>query len=208
MRRIYLLCATFLALMMSSLSSQAYEVAEVQIAEVVPATATHPELKLNGAALRELYLLVKRYVGSLYLEQPSTSAEDILADNSTHKRMVFHVLMKKVGARRIASALQEALIVNISEAEHRQLHDQIEQMLSYFQGKMHRGEEAWFDFIPQKGTVVSINGEEKGTIKGDLFFRALLSVWIGENPVNRDFKNEILGLNRIVEQTSQVAEGN
>ncbi len=208
MRHITLLCATFLALMISSLSTQAYDVADVDLPEVVPATATHPELKLNGAALRELYLLVKSYVGALYLENPSSSAEEILADNTTHKRMVFHVLMKKVGARRIASALQEALIVNISEAEHRELHDEIEQMLSYYDGKLHRGEESVFDFIPGKGTVVTVKGVEKGVIKGDLFFRALLSVWIGENPVNRDFKNDILGLNRVVEQSTQVAEGN
>lgn len=207
MRQIMFIAPALLSLLFVSFSAQSANVADVEIKEVIPATADRPELKLNGAALRELYLLIESYVGSLYLEKPSTSAEAILSDNTTHKRMVFHTLIKKVGARRIANALQEALVVNITEEEHKELLDEIEQMLSYFSGKMHRGDESWFDFIPGKGTVVTINGQEQGVIKGDLFFRALLSVWIGSNPVNRDFKNEILGVNRVVENTAQVAEG-
>lgn len=207
MRQIMFIAPALLSLLFVSFSAHSANVADVEIKEVIPATADRPELKLNGAALRELYLLIESYVGSLYLEKPSTSAKVILNDHTTHKRMVFHTLIKKVGARRIANALQEALVVNITEEEHKELLDEIEQMLSYFSGKMHRGDESWFDFIPGKGTVVTINGQEQGVIKGDLFFRALLSVWIGSNPVNRDFKNEILGVNRVVENTAQVAEG-
>lgn len=206
MRQVPLIILTLITLLFATYSTQAYQVSDLDVSEVVPATAERPELKLNGAALRELYLLIESYVGSLYLEKPSTSAQEILADNTTHKRMVFHTMIKKVGARRIANALQEALVLNITEEEHQELQDEVGQMLGYFQGKMHRGDETWFDFIPGKGTVVTINGQEQGIIQGDLFFRALLSIWIGENPVGRDFKNEILGLNRVTD-TQQVAEG-
>lgn len=206
MRQVPLIILTLITLLFATYSTHAYQVSDLDVSEVVPATAERPELKLNGAALRELYLLIESYVGSLYLEKPSTSAQEILADNTTHKRMVFHTMIKKVGARRIANALQEALVLNITEEEHQELQDEVGQMLGYFQGKMHRGDETWFDFIPGKGTVVTINGQEQGIIQGDLFFRALLSIWIGENPVGRDFKNEILGLNRVTD-TQQVAEG-
>lgn len=206
MRQVPLIILTLITLLFATYSAQAYQVSDLEVSEVVPATAERPELKLNGAALRELYLLIESYVGSLYLEKPSTSAQEILEDNTTHKRMVFHTMIKKVGARRIANALQEALVLNITEEEHQELQDEVGQMLGYFQGKMHRGDETWFDFIPGKGTVITINGQEQGIIQGDLFFRALLSIWIGENPVGRDFKNEILGLNRVTD-TQQVAEG-
>lgn len=192
--RLLTLIATIVTLFATSHAS-AVTIADVKVAEVVPATADRPELKLNGASLRELYLLIESYVGSLYLESPSHSDTAILADTQTHKRMVFHIVMKRIGARRIANALQEALVVNITEQEHQELLDEIEQMLGYFNGKMHRGEEVWFDFIPGKGTQISINGTTKGVIPGDLFFRALLSIWIGENPVGRSFKDGILGLN-------------
>jgi len=176
-------------------TTQAYTVADVELSEVVPATAKRPELRLNGASLRELYLLIETYVGALYLEDKSTDDKAIL-ESETHKRMVFHVMMKKVGARRIANALQEALVMNITKEQHKGLHDDIEQMLSFFNGKLHRGEESIFDYIPGVGTQVTVNNEVKGTIKGKAFFKALLSIWIGENPVGRSFKNDILGLNQ------------
>jgi len=184
-------------------SAHAYTVADVNMPEVVPATAERPELRLNGASLRELYLLVETYVGALYLENPSTDPQAIM-NSESHKRMVFHVMLKRVGARRIANALQEALVVNISEEEHKRLTKQLEQMLSYFDGKMHAGEQAVFDYLPGKGTRVTINNEVKGIIPGKDYFKAMLSIWIGENPVGRDFKEDILGLNKS-ESSSQVA---
>lgn len=196
---IFFLIAT---LLMTS-NVNAYTVDGVDFSEVVPANAERPELKLNGASLRELYLLIETYVGALYLENPSTDAQAIL-DSEEHKRMVFHVMMKKVGARRIANALQEALVMNVTKEEHKKLSKEIDQMLSYFDGKMHRGEEAIFDYIPGKGTQITINNQVKGVIPGKDYFRAMLSIWIGENPVGRTFKDDVLGLNR-TDKTSQVA---
>ncbi|NVK39351.1 MAG: chalcone isomerase family protein [Gammaproteobacteria bacterium] len=196
---IFLLVTTLLVMP----NVNAYTVDGVEFSEVVPANAERPELKLNGASLRELYLLIETYVGALYLENPSTDAQSIL-DSEEHKRMVFHVMMKKVGARRIANALQEALVMNVTKEQHKKLGGEIEQMLSYFDGKMHRGEEAIFDYLPGKGTQITINNEVKGIIPGKDYFRAMLSIWIGENPVGRTFKDDILGLNRL-DKTSQVA---
>lgn len=202
--KLFSLCFTLIATLFAHHSVQAYTVADVNMPDVVPATAERPELRLNGASLRELYLLVETYVGGLYLEEPSTDPQAIL-NSETHKRMVFHVMLKRVGARRIANALQDALVVNITEEEHRNLEKQLGQMMSYFNGKMHAGEQAYFDYIPGKGTRVTINNEVKGVIPGKDYFRALLSIWIGENPVGRDFKDDILGLNKEENASTQVA---
>ena len=194
---------TLIATLIFMHSTHAYTVSDVDMPEVVPATADRPELRLNGAALRELYLLVETYVGALYLEDPSTDPQAIM-NSESHKRMVFHVMLKRVGARRIANALQDALVVNITEDEHKKLTKHLEQMLSYFNGKMHAGEQAIFDYIPGKGTKITINNEVKGIIPGKDYFKAMLSIWIGENPVGRDFKDDILGLNK-PNASSQVA---
>lgn len=193
-----------LATLIFTQSARAYTVADVNLPEVVPANAERPEMRLNGASLRELYLLVETYVGALYLENPSTDPQAIM-NSESHKRMVFHVMLKKVGARRIANALQEALVVNITEEEHKKLSKHLEQMLSYFNGKMHAGEQAVFDYLPGKGTQITINNEVKGIIPGKDYFKAMLSIWIGENPVGRDFKEDILGLNKPDTESSQVA---
>lgn len=197
-----------LSLILLSPFTQAHKIDDIEIPNLIPATDQRPELKLNGAALRELYLLIKSYVGSLYLEHPNHSAEAILNDTRSHKRMVFHVRMKRVGARRIASALQDALIVNLSDAQHEALKDNLAQMLNFFDGKMHRGDEAIFDFIPNVGTRISINDEVKGIIPGDLYFQSMMTIWIGEHPVGRDFKKSILGLGDNPPKYTQFATSN
>jgi hypothetical protein len=199
MKKLIIVTFIFCSALFAS-STHAYSVSDVALPEVVPANAERPELRLNGASLRELYLLIKSYVGALYLEEHSTDPQAIL-NSETHKRMVFHVMMKRVGARRIANALQEALVVNLTEDEHRDLTKELDQMLSYFNGKMHAGEEAVFDYIPGTGTRVTINDEVKGIIPGKKYFKAMLSIWIGENPVGRSFKEDILGLNEEGKQT-------
>jgi hypothetical protein len=186
--------ASFLCSAFFFQSSHAYNVSDIELPNIISANAERPELKLNGASVRELYLLIDTYVGALYLEELSTSPATILKSDS-HKRMVFHIMLKKVGARRTASALQEALLLNLSEEEHLDLSGDIEQMLSYFTGKMYAGEQSVFDYIPGIGTRITINGEIKGVIPGKKYFDAMLSIWIGKNPVGRTFKNNILGLN-------------
>ncbi|EAT11810.1 hypothetical protein HF888_06225 [Bermanella marisrubri] len=180
-------------LLVSSTFTNASTVAGIEIPDRVPATSERPELVLNGASLRELYLLIDTYVGALYLETPSHDPEFIM-DSAMHKRMVFHVKMRKVSARRIANALTEALVVNITPAQHKELTDELEQMLSYFTGDLYEGDQSIFDYSPGKGTKVIVNDNVMGTIQGDDYFKAMLAIWIGENPVGREFKQDVLGL--------------
>ncbi len=184
----------FISLMLMLSPTQAHTVAGVEMREVVSATSERPELHLNGAALRELYLLIKSYVGALYVEQPGSDAHTLL-ESESHKRMVFHVMMKKVSARRIGNALQEAMVLNLNEVQHKDLSQDLDKMVTLFEGKMLRGQEAIFDYLPNKGTRITINGEVKGFIPGKDYFNAMLSMWVGENPVGRTFKEEILGSN-------------
>ncbi len=197
------LALSFIASIMIWSPVDAYTISDVTLNDTVPATKERPELVLNGAALREMYFLVKSYVGALYLEEHNEDAQAIMA-SATHKRMVFVTLLKKVSARRIANALQEALVVNLTETEHKNLDKELTQMLSYFDGKMYEGEETLFDYIPGKGTRITINGVEKGIIPGAEYFKAMLSMWIGNTPVGRDFKDSVLGLN-MPRTASQVA---
>ncbi len=175
-------------------SCQAYTISGISLDDELAATPEHPKLLLNGAALREIYFLVDAFVGGLYLEERSDNAQAIIEAN-THKRMVFVVMLEKVGARRIGNKMQAALVGSISNKEHSALGNDIDQMLSFFDGKLIKGESVEFDYIPETGTLVTIKGVKKGIIKGDKYFNALLATWIGKNPINRNFKRDVLGLN-------------
>ncbi len=49
------------------------------------------------------------------------------------------------------------------------------------------------NLTPEQGTMVSIAGELKGTVAGADFNRALLSIWLGKDPVGDDLRNALLG---------------
>jgi len=49
-------------------------------------------------------------------------------------------------------------------------------------------------YIPGKGTTLELNGKVEGTVEGELFSKALFSIWIGKNPIDRDFRKKIMGL--------------
>lgn len=183
-----------LVLMLIPLITQARTVGDIQVAEEVQIDASSPVLNLNGASMRRTYMIVQTYVGGLYLETPSKNGDDII-ESDEYKRMMFHVLLKRVTARKVARALKEALVVNITDEQNDRLEPSINQFLDMFDGKLHKDDEVNIDYIPGKGTRVTIAGKEKGIIPGKEFSDALLSVWVGKQPVSDSFKEDILGLN-------------
>ena len=184
-----------IALLFTLMSSTSFalQVSDANFSQTLSASDKHPELTLNGAALRELYLLVETYAGALYLEEPSQDASTVI-NSQQHKKMVFHVLMKRVSARRLSNALQEALVLNISKEQHNHLQPAIDKMLSFFEGSLRHGDQVEFNYSPEKGTEVIIGGISKGTITSKDYFDSMLKIWIGENPVTRSFKEQVLGL--------------
>lgn len=184
-----------ISLMLSwSLSASAVIISDVDIADKISVTQPRTELTLNGAAMRKKFLLVDIYIGGLYLEKPSHSPADIISSNS-YKRMMFHVLLKRVSARKVANALNEALVINLTKEEHQTLKPEIDRFLACFTDiKLHNGDQVTIDYIPGKGTLVHIPGTPDTVIQGKEFYDALLQVWIGPQPVSNDFKRQILGI--------------
>jgi len=82
---------------------------------------------------------------------------------------------------------------NLSEADFKQLKPRIDQFNNLFE-TLHENDVVTMDFIPAKGTVVSIRGVEKGVIPGADFYQALLKVWLGDEPPGESFKQQLLGL--------------
>ncbi len=183
--------------------ADARTIANFEFSEVIPETQSHPEMALNGAAVRTMYYLVDAYVGLMYVENPSEDP-DYLISQDTHKRVVYHILVNRVSGRRIASAMYDAMQLNLSEQEAAALSDRLDQLVTMFDSKMERGDVGYVEYIPGKGSKVVIKGEEKGIIPGKDLFDALMKIWIGEYPVTHKFKRGILGLDHPEEQITTV----
>ena len=85
---------------------------------------------------------------------------------------------------------------NVSEAEMNALAPRIKQ-LSAVMGEMKEAKQGMritLDWLPGAGTQVTVQGKPAGgPIPGEDFYRALLKIWLGENPVQADLKKALLG---------------
>jgi hypothetical protein len=57
-----------------------------------------------------------------------------------------------------------------------------------------RGDVIELDFLPDGSVEVWINNELQGQVKGADFQRALLLVWLGDDPADEDLKQAMLNL--------------
>ena len=192
MRMIKKTYALIIAVLLILLSNFAFalHIKGVEIPERIMQEASQQQLILNGAGLRSKFIF-DIYVGALYLVQRSDSAEQILADASP-KRIMMHFLYKKIEKEKMNSAWNEGFEENLSEAQFRVLESKIETFNSAF-GETLEGDVVVIDFLADSTTRVTINKVEKARIKGTDFQRALLSVWLGESPVDGSLKRAMLG---------------
>ncbi|WP_457673417.1 chalcone isomerase family protein [Thiolapillus sp.] len=148
------------------------------------------ELVLNGAGVREKFFF-DIYVAALYLPAKTGDAGKILAADQPW-RMTMNFLYSEVGRKKLDKGWDEGFEANVPPAQLSALRERLQQFKNLFT-TMHKGDVVVMDYQPGKGVRVTIRGEEKGTIPGADFAAALLSVWIGAEPVTGSVKKALLG---------------
>jgi long-chain acyl-CoA synthetase len=151
------------------------------------------DLQLNGGAIRLKYGFIKVYVGALYTAQKANSGEAVIGD--AHPRRVVLSMLRNVEAEKLHESLIEGLEANSTEAELATLQPRIKEMNQIFQSvkSVSTGDVISLDFLPGKGTQITVRGQVKDVIAGDDFGHALLRVWLGKKPASADLKAGMLG---------------
>lgn len=186
MKKIFLMfCCVFL-----SWNASALEVAGVKLADSVHLGSR--DLVLNGAGLRTK-LFFRVYVAALYLAEKQTVANAIIADENP-QRVALHML-RDMSAEKLLHAFNEAIEANHTKVEMSKLDVPLQQMTGIFHlvKEVKAGDVITLDYLPASGTQISVNGGARGTIAGGMFHRALLKIWLGEEPVQADLKQQLLG---------------
>ena len=186
------LFAGFVAALLLAGSAIAAEVEGVKLADTVRLGDAGPELVLNGAGVRTR-VFFKVYVGALYLQRKTAAAQAAIADSGA-KRVAMH-LLRDLSAEQLFAALNEGLRNNHTQEELAKLDAQVVQLDGIFKAvkAAKNGDVILLDCIPGSGTRVTVNGESKGLIPGEEFGRALLRVWLGEQPADAALKKAMLG---------------
>lgn len=182
-----------LALLFQPGCGVAASVAGVDLPDEVRISGFESPLLLNGAGVRKKYF-ISVYVGALYLAERQVGVGTLLTV-PTANRVSMHFVYSKVNKRQLAEAWREGVAENLPAGALAAVEQRLERFVALFPD-MHEGDTIWLDFVPGRGTQVSINGTPQGTIEGDDFNSALLSVWLGEKPVTAALKNAMVGVDK------------
>lgn len=168
--------------------SWALELEGVDIPESV--TVSGKSLQLNGAGVRTKFFF-DIYVGALFLPaKVATSAEAL--DMPGPKQVSMTFLFNEVAREKLTEAWDEGFQNNLLQTEVAALKDRLEQFNALFV-TAHKGDVFIFRFLDDGTTSVVFNGKEAGRISGVDFQRALLLVWLGDDPADGGLKKAMLG---------------
>ena len=172
----------------TSLDASAMKIAGVDVPQSI--TVGNKALVLNGAGIRKK-VIIKIYVGSLYLEAKQKEVVKVLADTGA-KSIVMNFLYKEVSRKRTIEGWNKGFDINHSTKEMIPLKKRINQFNSLFT-TVYEGDEIRLDYLPGTGTQVIINGALRGTVPGEDFHRAVLKIWLGTKPADKKLKKAMLG---------------
>lgn len=152
------------------------------------------ELRLNGAAVRTR-VIFKVYVAGLYLPSKTANAQDAIEARGA-KRIVL-VMLREASAQQFVESIEYGLRANNSEAQLAAVKPQVDQLFAMIRavGHARKGMRIVLDYEPSAGgTTLFVDGVAQGKpMAGERFNQVLLRIWLGEDPVQMDLKEALLG---------------
>ncbi len=159
--------------------------------------ATQPvagqNLLLNGAGIR-YKAVFKVYTAGLYLGAKAGTPEAVLA--AAGPKRLHIVMLRDIDATELGRLFTRGMEDNATRAEWSRSIAGTLRMADLFaqKKKLARGENFSVDWLPGRGTIVSINGRPQGEpIAEPEFFAALMKIWLGPKPADAMLKDALLG---------------
>ena len=171
-----------------STQTLAQEVAGVKFADRI--NVNNKALQLNGVGVRSKFFF-KIYAGALYLPQAARSSKQVYAQADAW-RVRMHFLYDEVSKEKLISAWNDGFESNADDEVLSSLRQRIDAFNELFV-TAHEGDVIDIDYLPEKGTTVTMNGKLRGQIEGEDFQQAVLRIWLGEVPADGSLKDGMLG---------------
>ncbi len=179
---------TSLLLMLGTAAAHAKECKGVNFPEHVQLDGI--DLTLNGLGIRKAtFVKVNVYVAALYVSQVSRDPKGLIESNGLDE-LILH-FVRSVGVDDLRKGWSEGFVQN-SKDQLAVLKERIA-TLNGWMSDMKTGQRLIFIRRPGVGIEVDVNGAVKGTIAGEDFSRAFISIWLGATPPNPELKSGLLG---------------
>lgn len=177
----------FIALLMG-LNLNAKEISGITIPEQIELAGQ--QLPLNGAGIRTKFIF-DIYIGALYLPEKTRDVNQAIA-TAGPKRVLMHFLYDEVEKEKLTDGWTDGFEDNLSDKDFEAIKSRLQAFNKLFV-TVKRGDQILLDYVPGIGTQVIINTKNKGSVPGEDFNAALLKVWLGNDPVDDDLKEAMLG---------------
>ena len=145
-------------------------------------------LQLSGAALLKYMFFIEAYTGALYLAY-NAAGSDALEDIPKHLVLEYGV---NLSSQDFAQATMAQIKASVTKSVFQRLVPKIESLNQLYKDVQPKDRYA-LTYLPGHGTQLTLNSVPLGTIEGSEFARALFGIWIGENPIDKTFRDRLLG---------------
>ena len=145
-------------------------------------------LRLNGLGLRGV-AWVKAFVAGLYLSAPTRDAAQAIAMPGP-KRVRLKILLE-APSNELTKSLIRRIHRHEPEAVKAQLADRLPRLAAMIDdlGDLKPGDTLDLDYVPDKGVSLRYNDKAVGgPLPGEDLYRAVLKIFVGEQPVDRRMK--------------------
>ena len=184
------LCFGFILLISLQFSTPGYALTLDGITIPDQINVGQTRLMLNGAGVRSKFVF-DIYVGALYLSHKSNSAQAIINDPGP-KQVRMYIVYSEISQEKMINGWNEGFENALDAAQREKLNTQITTFNQAF-GKTFAGDVIDVVYNPESGTRVIVNKETRATIPGVEFHQAVMKVWLGDDPVDADLKQGMLG---------------
>lgn len=173
-----------------ALQAPAREVQGIRYEESIDLAGSR--LQLNGAGTR-YKAVFKVYTAGLYLSRKArTEAEVQLVPGPKRLTLTF---VREIGSEELGRLFIKGIKSNTPNEEYTRIVGSVMRMSQVFYEarKMKIGETINMDWVPGKGTLISIRDVPVGDpFPEPEFYAALLRIWIGKDPADWQLKDALL----------------
>lgn len=151
------------------------------------------KLRLNGAGIR-YFGPFKVYAAGLYLGKKAATPEEALAQPGAKRISV--TMLRDIDAGELGKLFTRSVEDNMEKGSFVKLIPGLLRMSEIFSrfNKLKAGDSFTLDWIPGRGTVVSVRGvAQSESFKEPEFYQALMRIWLGPVPVDWKLKERLLG---------------
>lgn len=170
----------------------AVELAGVKVEDAVTVSGT--KLQLNGAGIRYKGPF-KVYVGDLYTTRRVSSLDDLIA--APGPKRLSMTFLRDINSAEFGKLLTRGMEDNVSKQELSKIIPGMIKMGDIFAANKSfaPGDVCSLEWDPAKGLSVYAKGKlQSEPFKDPAFFRALMSIWLGNTPADWKLKDELLGV--------------